>query len=99
MTDATATQAGSQTQGATDAPPPLNITPHTVMLPNGSMAEFFTREEVTRIYRCSHGELGRLLARHMAPLPIRVDGQIIWHVDECIDMHAQVLRTLARWRR
>lgn len=69
------------------------------MLPNGRMAEFFTREELTIVYHCSHGELGRLLARRMAPLPIRVEGQIIWHVDECMREQAQVMRTLERWRR
>jgi len=58
----------------------------------------FTRENLTVLFRCSHGELGRLLARQMAPLPVRIDGQILWYVDETLSAHATVLRTLERWR-
>jgi hypothetical protein len=58
----------------------------------------YTRENLTQLYRCSHGELGRLLSRKMAPLPIRVDQQILWYVDEALAHQAQVLRTLERWR-
>jgi len=97
------TVAGDRTPGAgapaSKNPQPADITPRTVVLPNGSAAEFFRREHLTYIYRCSHGELGRLLARRLAPLPIRVDGEIIWWVDEVMAMAAQVTRTLERWRR
>lgn len=74
--------------------------PRLVQLPLSSLARsFYTREHLTILYHCSHGELGRLLARNMAPLPIRVDGAILWYVDEALDSMAQVLRTLERWRR
>ena len=74
-------------------------TPKTVQLPAGGQAVMYTREHLTIMYRCSHGELGRLLARNMAPLPIRVDGAILWYVDETLRAQAQVLRTLERWRK
>jgi hypothetical protein len=74
------------------------VRPKLVALPSGSSAEFFTREQLTIIYRCSHGELGRMLSRKLAPLPIRVDGVILWFVDEVVNMQAQVMRTLERWR-
>jgi hypothetical protein len=79
----------------TDAPEP---TPRIIHLPLGSEATMFTREQMTILYHCSHGELGRLLVRRMAPLPIRVDGQILWFVDEARNSHAQVQRTIERWR-
>jgi hypothetical protein len=74
-------------------------TPRKVLLPLGGEARMFTREHLTVIYRCSHGELGRLLARNMAPLPIRVDGTIFWYQDETMNALAQVMRTLERWRK
>lgn len=73
--------------------------PRRVLLPSGQAAEFFTREQMTAVYHCSHGELGRLLARKMAPLPIRVDGTILWFVDEALSAGAQIARTLDRWRK
>lgn len=73
--------------------------PRKVLLPSGAGFEVFTREQLTILYRCSHGELGRLLVRKMAPLPIRVDGAILWFVDEARNFQAQVARTLERWRR
>lgn len=58
----------------------------------------YTREHLTILYRCSHGELGRMLARKMAPLPVRIEGQVLWHVDEALASQAQSIRTLERWR-
>ena len=84
---------------ATEKQPYLGVIPKLVALPSGSAAEFFTREQLTTIYHCSHGELGRLLARKLAPLPIRVDGVILWFTDETMNMAAQVMRTLERWRK
>jgi hypothetical protein len=63
-----------------------------------SAATMYTRENLTVLFKCSHGELGRLLARKMAPLPVRIDGQILWHLDEVQNASAQVLRTLERWK-
>jgi hypothetical protein len=77
------------------APP----TPRRVLLPLGGEAAMYTREMVTIAYRCSHGELGRLLSRNMAPLPVRIDGGIFWFVDEVLNGMAQVMRTLERWRK
>lgn len=61
-------------------------------------ASMYTRENLTALFKCSHGELGRLLARRMAPLPIRIDGQILWYIDEVQNATAQVQRTLERWK-
>lgn len=79
-------------------PAPTEPVPRTTRLPLGTEATTFTREQMTILYHCSHGELGRLLVRRMAPLPIRVDGQILWFVDEARNAQAQVARTLERWR-
>lgn len=76
-----------------------NIPPRKVPLPLGGSASMYTRENLTLLLKCSHGELGRLLARRMAPLPVRIDGQILWYVDEVIPAQAQVMRTLERWRK
>lgn len=79
---------------------PTQPTPRVVQLPAaGGKRSFYTREHLTILYSCSHGELGRLLARSMAPLPIRLDGVILWYVDEAQEAMATVLRTLERWRR
>jgi hypothetical protein len=72
--------------------------PRKVNLPLGGAATMFTRENLTVLFKCSHGELGRILARNMAPLPVRIDGQILWHTDEIQNATAQVQRTLERWK-
>jgi len=72
--------------------------PRNMPLPLGGEALMFTRENLTQLYRCSHGELGRLLARKMGPLPVRFDGQILWFCDEALRDQAQAIRTLERWR-
>ena len=78
-----------------DSPAPA---PRSIPLPGGTAAAMYTRENLTALYQCSHGELGRLLARKMAPLPVRIDGAILWYVDEALREQPQVLRTLARWK-
>lgn len=81
------------------AAPAAAPAPKPIPLPLGGPALMYTREMVTVLLRCSHGELGRMLSRKMAPLPIRVEGQILFFVDECLNMQAQCLRTLERWRK
>jgi hypothetical protein len=61
-------------------------------------ATMYTRENLTVLFKCSHGELGRLLSRKMAPLPVRIDGAILWHIDEVQNATATVQRTLERWK-
>jgi hypothetical protein len=58
----------------------------------------YTRENLTVLFKCSHGELGRLLSRKMAPLPVRIDGAILWYIDEVQNATATVQRTLERWK-
>jgi len=79
------------------APPPTPA-PRNVNLPLGGAGSMYTRENLTVLFKCSHGELGRLLARRMAPLPVRIDGQILWWIDEVQNAQATVLRTLERWK-
>jgi hypothetical protein len=66
--------------------------------PAPGAATMYTRENLTVLFKCSHGELGRLLARKMAPLPVRIDGAILWYIDEVQNATAQVVRTLERWK-
>ncbi len=73
--------------------------PRRILLPAGQEAHMFSREQLTILYKCSHGELGRLLARKQAPLPVRIDGNILWYVDEVLTAQPQITRTLERWRK
>jgi hypothetical protein len=78
---------------------PHTPNPRRVPLPLGGDALMYTRENLTQLLKCSHGELGRLLSRRMAPLPVRIDGVILWYCDEVLNGQAQVIRTLERWRK
>jgi len=95
------TTTPSQQKGVSHAPtsvPRSDPRPRNMPLPLGGEALVYSRENLTQLYRCSHGELGRLLARKMGPLPIRFDGGIWWFVDEALRDQAQAIRTLERWR-
>jgi hypothetical protein len=70
----------------------------TCAKPGAFPPSMYTRENLTVLFKCSHGELGRLLARKMAPLPVRIDGQILWYIDEVQNATATVQRTLERWK-
>jgi len=83
----------------TDPSPPPAPPPRKIPLPLGGDALMYTRENLTQLYRCSHGELGRMLSRRMAPLPVRINGAILWFVDEVLGKQAEVIRTLERWRK
>jgi len=92
--------AKAQTQPTPTAEPEHKAPdPRRVPLPYGGHALMYTRENLGYLYRCSHGELGRLLRAKLAPLPVRIDGQILWYVDEVLGTQATVIRTLERWRR
>jgi hypothetical protein len=41
-----------------------------------------TREELVKIYDVSQGYLGYLLREKKIPLPVRINGDILWYVDE-----------------
>jgi hypothetical protein len=84
----------------TAQPEPVRVpNPKNVELPAGGSAPMFTREQVVKVYGCSHGEFGRLLIRKVAPLPIRIDGAILWFADEVQKLHPVVDEHLQRWRR
>ena len=73
--------------------------PSLPLAPHSTPAAMYTRENLTSLFQCSHGELGRLLARKMEPLPVRIDGAILWYVDEVKSAQASVMRTLDRWKK
>jgi len=85
------------------APPPpatrAGPTPRVVQLPLGGAGSFFTREQLTQAFQCSHAELGRLLRDKIAPLPIRIDGTIYWFTDEVDAAITRVEKVLERRRR
>jgi hypothetical protein len=41
-----------------------------------------SREDLTRIYNVSQGYLGYLLREKKIPLPVRINGEILWYADE-----------------
>jgi hypothetical protein len=78
--------------------PKIFVRPLDERHPFSTPAAMYTRENLTVLFKCSHGELGRLLARKMAPLPVRIDGHILWYIDEVQNATATVQRTLERWK-
>lgn len=40
------------------------------------------REDLVKIYDVSQGYLGYLLREKRIPLPIRINGEILWYADE-----------------
>lgn len=57
-----------------------------------------TREQVAARFECSFTELGRLLRERFSPLPVKVNGQILWHADEVAQAEPDVKKLLARRR-
>lgn len=41
-----------------------------------------SRDELTNIYKVSQGYLGYLLREKKIPLPVRINGEILWYKDE-----------------
>ena len=91
------------TSSSSDPVPPgpaaAGPTPRVVQLPLGGAGSFFTREQLTQAYQCSHAELGRLLRDKISPLPIRVDGTIYWFADEVTQAQPRVAKVIERRRR
>jgi len=59
-----------------------------------------TRDQLATLYQCTHAELGRLLRERAAPLPVRLEGAILWYEDEVKDAAraAKIAALLARRR-
>lgn len=57
-----------------------------------------SREQVTLKFACSHAELGRLLREMKAPLPVRLNGTILFYRDEVDAAIPAVTALLARRR-
>ena len=80
--------------------PPRPPKPRTVTLPLTDVeAKVYTRDQLVRLFDCTHGELGRMLVRKLAPLPVRIDGYIVWFADEALAAQDTVSATLKRWRK
>jgi hypothetical protein len=58
-----------------------------------------TRDNLIVALGCTHFELGRLLRERIAPLPVRLDGVILWFEDECRAAAARCQESVAYWRR
>lgn len=41
-----------------------------------------TRDQLATTFSCSHAELGRLLRERLVPMPVRIEGAILWFADE-----------------
>lgn len=95
----TADGSSTATAVATPAASTPGPAPRTVQLPLGGSGSFFTREQLTQVYQCSHAELGRLLRDKIAPLPIRIDGTIYWFADEVTMSVPHVTKVIARRRK
>jgi hypothetical protein len=46
------------------------------------MVAILTRDELVNIYGVSQGYLGYLLREKKIPLPVRINGEILWYKDE-----------------
>lgn len=55
-----------------------------------------TREELVKIYDVSQGYLGYLLREKKIPLPVRINGEILWYVDEVTSSLPKIQTFLAR---
>jgi len=47
-----------------------------------SMMPTITRDKLVEIYGVSQGYLGYLLREKKVPLPVRINGEILWYADE-----------------
>lgn len=57
------------------------------------------RDTLVAALDCSHFELGRLLRERIAPLPVRLDGVILWYEDEARAALDKCRDALDYWRR
>lgn len=57
------------------------------------------RDAVISDLQCSHYELDRLLRQKVAPLPVRIDGVILWYADELAKAKAKCQEQVAYWRK
>lgn len=58
-----------------------------------------TRDELARIYEVSQGYLGYMLREKKVPLPVRINGEILWYADEVQSSYAKVKAHLERKRK
>ncbi len=57
------------------------------------------RDHLIGLLGCSHFELGRLLREKIAPLPVRLDGLILWYEDEAREAKQRCDDAISYWRK
>lgn len=62
------------------------------------MKPTLTRDKVAAALACSHAELSRLLREKRAPLPVKIDGAVLWYEDEVEAAKASIAKVLERRR-
>jgi hypothetical protein len=60
------------------------------------MIPTISREELVNIYQVSQGYLGYLLREKKIPLPVRINGEILWYTDEVQASLPKIQSFLAR---
>lgn len=55
-----------------------------------------TREQLTELYKVSQGYLGYLLREKKIPLPVRINGEILWYADEISESLPKIKSFLER---
>lgn len=58
-----------------------------------------TRDNLIAALGCTHFEVGRLLREKIAPLPVRLEGVILFYEDECQAAASRCRESVAYWRR
>lgn len=60
------------------------------------MTPTVSREELVKIYDVSQGYLGYLLREKKIPLPVRLNGEILWYADEVHESLSKIKAFLER---
>lgn len=60
------------------------------------MAPTISRDELVNTYGVSQGYLGYLLREKKIPLPVRINGEILWYADEVKDSLPKIMPFLAK---
>lgn len=60
------------------------------------MAPTLARESLVKLYGVSQGYLGYLLREKKIPLPVRINGEILWYKDEIDESLPKIQLFLAK---
>lgn len=86
--------------GATAGSPGADVPPAGLAAPcgPGRVIPTLQRDAVVRALGVSHFELGRLLRERIAPLPVSLNGAVLWHSDEVSAAVGKCQDKVTRWR-